>query len=790
MSSKLEIDVRVRTEEAAADVNKLKGDLADVKNAGKTPVKIKIDTADAQKRVTDIKTALKQLQLGSGAESALGGALGEISQEARSLTANMTGATKSIADLGIASGLAAANALGPWGQFAAAVVGAIGFIQRLEREQEVQITQTRQLQQLQGDLGARYNALSQNIATTATTQERFNIISQRVAESFRTQISLANQLAVAYANTAPRTRGLSAAQQADRDAAALTRAAEQALPEIQRLRGSHITLNDVVNDQGALLRNLGIEYTATGNASVDLLNRTAALARMNEQNIRTTVQNITQERNQAEERRRNARRLGEYQEAQQNLNEVSSRLRTAEASLSDATRETAQATSEAERENTRYSASLRDTAAAAGELEEKNRRAANTTAAATAQQLRESRRRIFDVVAETQFDERMRVLRAGTDERQRATQQFRNLIAEEQYRQQQSARAIELARLEEDLQRTGRQRDENEAQRQERLANAQSRYNQIRRESLEAQDADATRRRELAEQEKTQAMETANAVRAAYDLQLQGSQQLIAAQEQQRIARQNLANSSLTQEQIERRAVQQGLDALPAIREQLSLVNQRIEAARERGAAETEINRLIIERMGLETQAMSVEAEAGRTRERQRASIETYRKTMEEAAGSMTQALTGAATAAIFAGDNIGEALQAALASTLQQVATESAVKALFETAKGIAAVATGLPTAPLHFAAAGKFAATAVAAGAVGAAIAPESGATASATGTPSAAPRGEAPTRRDESELSSPKIINISLNAFQSSEQAQSMIVRTLREAGYNSGRSAPRT
>lgn len=785
MSSKLEIDVRVRTEEAAADVNKLKGDLTDVKNAGKTPVKIKVDTAEAQKRVTDIKTALKQLQLGSGAESALGGALGEISQEARSLTANMTGATKSIADMGISMGLAAANALGPWGQLVAGVAGAIGMVQRLEREQIAQMRTERQVQDLLLRTGVSYRTLTGQIEGATTAEQRRQAIVAAGRGLLEANVQLLNQ---GFNDTQIQNF----TRQLDLLGSGMVRTA-------QGVR-QNVSVNEVLGAIAAknsgFFHQMGIEIQFTNNQQINAARVQAALtARLAGHNA--TVRDAART---AHEHAQAASRSFEIELQQNNARTLTNtQLRERAARGIQIQNELARSTAALTQAEDRNTESIQLASRARTELTSAERTAAQgrttapTAAAgaaaanrATAQQLREARRRIFDVVAETQFDERMRVLRAGTDERQRATQQFRNLIAEEQYRQQQSARAIQLARLEEDLQRTGRQRDENEAQRQERLANAQSRYNQIRRESLEAQDADATRRRELAEQEKTQAMETANAVRAAYDLQLQGSQQLIAAQEQQRVARQNLANSSLTQEQIERRAIQQGLDALPAIREQLSLVNQRIEAARERGAAESEINQLIIERMGLETQAMNVEAEAGRARQRQTASIDSYRKTMEEAAGSMTQALTGAATAAIFAGDNIGEALQAALASTLQQVATESAVKALFETAKGIAAVATGSPTAILHFAAAGKFAATAVAAGAVGAAIAPESGATASATGTPPAAPRGEAPTRRDESELSSPKIINISLNAFQDQPSAQAFIVRTLREAGY-SGRDA---
>lgn len=782
MSSKLEIDVRVRTEEAAKDVQDLKQDLDGLKVAGSKPVKVKVETGDAQKRVTDIKTALKDLQIAPGVQSAFAGAMQELSGEARSLTSNLTGTTKGIADMGISMGLAAANALGPWGQLVAGVAGAIGMVQRLEREQIAQMQTERQVQDLLLRTGVSYRTLTGQIEGATTAEQRRQAIVAAGRGLLETNIQLFNQ---GFNDTQIQ----SFTRQLDLLGSGMVRTA-------QGVR-QNVSVNEVLGAVAAknsgFFHQMGMEIQFTNNQQINAARVQAALtARVAAHNAvvrdaaRTALANAqaTSRSFEIELQQNNARSLTNTQlrERAQRGIQIQNELARSTAALTRAEQRNTESIQLASRARTE----LTNVEKQADEQRVKRASTSTNTNVATAQQLREARRRMEDAVQATQFEDRMRVLRAGTDERQRATQQFRNMIAEEQYRQQQTIRATQLARLEEDLQRTGLQRDENEAQRRERLANAEARHAEIRRESREAEEAEATRRRELAEQEKTQAMETANAVRAAYDLQLQGSQQLIAAQEQQRVARQNLANSSLTQEQIERRAIQQGLDALPAIREQLSLVNQRIEAARQRGVAESEINQLIIERMGLETQAMNVEAEAGRTRERQRASIETYRKTMEEAAGSMTQALTGAATAAIFAGDNIGEALQAALASTLQQVATESAVKALFETAKGIAAVATGLPTAPLHFAAAGKFAATAVAAGVVGAAIAPESGATASATGTPPAAPRGEAPTRRDESELSSPKIINISLNAFQDQPSAQAFIVRTLREAGYN-GRDA---
>lgn len=69
---------------------------------------------------------------------------------------------------------------------------------------------------------------------------------------------------------------------------------------------------------------------------------------------------------------------------------------------------------------------------------------------------------------------------------------------------------------------------------------------------------------------------------------------------------------------------------------------------------------------------------------------------------------------AIKSGEDVGAALNKMLTATLQSIGQEATVRALMETAAGIAALATPLtaPEAPGHFAAAGVYASVAVAAG------------------------------------------------------------------------------
>jgi hypothetical protein len=97
-------------------------------------------------------------------------------------------------------------------------------------------------------------------------------------------------------------------------------------------------------------------------------------------------------------------------------------------------------------------------------------------------------------------------------------------------------------------------------------------------------------------------------------------------------------------------------------------------------------------------------------------------------------AILAAGEAAMEGSDGIGRAALAAAAASLKGIAKESAVKALYETAGGFASIAVGdAKGATGHFAAAGQYALTAVAAGVAGAALAPSGGA-----GSPSSAPGG----------------------------------------------------
>jgi hypothetical protein len=154
-------------------------------------------------------------------------------------------------------------------------------------------------------------------------------------------------------------------------------------------------------------------------------------------------------------------------------------------------------------------------------------------------------------------------------------------------------------------------------------------------------------------------------------------------------------------------------------------------------------------------------------------------------AGKLGEAQIAAAFAAAAAGQNAGVAMQAALKASLLALAQESAIKALYATATGLFQLATLNPAAGTTLASAAMFAGVAVAAGVGGALIpSPAAAPTGAAGGSAAmAGPAGATPMRSaGGGGGEAPKNITINFSAFQSNEQAQALIVRSLREAGYN--------
>jgi len=170
--------------------------------------------------------------------------------------------------------------------------------------------------------------------------------------------------------------------------------------------------------------------------------------------------------------------------------------------------------------------------------------------------------------------------------------------------------------------------------------------------------------------------------------------------------------------------------------------------------------------------------------------------TTEQLAGSAKNALTAVGTAmashaqAMIQGkEDIGDALQGMLKDVLSSIGSEAMIKGAMMMAEGAAALA-GIYTAPLaagNFAAGAAFFGVGALASAAGAAI--PAAASSGSGGGGAAGAAGSASTARSETPMRSggstaaeaPKNITINMNAFQSNDQAQALIVRSLREAGY---------
>ena len=685
MSSQVNIDVKVKTDEAASDVKKLGDDINKVKSSGNQPVKVRVDTAEARTRINDIKKALGEMQVGSGVQSAFGAAMGTLSQQAQHLTADLTGASKSAADLGISVGMAAANALGPWGQLVAGVAGAIGMIQNLEREQQTLINTERQVQDVLLQTGLSYRTLTGNIAGATTAEQQ----RQAVITAGRTLLN--NQAAlVAQGYNPEQIRAFT--NQINNLGTTLTRTALGVTENVS----ANDVLGAVVSKNTAFFRQMGMDIKFGNDQQENGIRVALAFARRQQEVAQAT-------RGRAQATLRQA-------EAELNIFSATSRTRDAAFSEGVAERERRVAVARAALSGitSQLAASVRDVENAERSLTELEQQTANqktskllqhaaTSAAHSAQEIRQLREQIGLMLNQART--------LGL-----VSSQYRNVITSAQ-----ELETVETRRLA--MERRGISR--NFEQRQQYL-NLLTREVELRR-NIATQEA-AIRAEEIRRSDEVRARQTQQAEAAI-------------AEERTRL------ETARSQDNERRNSAKAAMDA-----------------------AATEARRKAQEISGGPL------------------------KSLTDAGTSFSQSMSSAFMAVITGSEELGPALQKALAASLTSLATDSAAKSLFEFASGFAALAMGLPTAPLHFKAGGLFAATAVVAGAGAAAVTPSAGGGTGAVGATTASPRPETPTRNETSESQAPKMISISINAFQSNEQAQALIVRSLREAGYNGRQAVP--
>jgi hypothetical protein len=224
-----------------------------------------------------------------------------------------------------------------------------------------------------------------------------------------------------------------------------------------------------------------------------------------------------------------------------------------------------------------------------------------------------------------------------------------------------------------------------------------------------------------------------------------------------------------------------------AARERVRIADQleMTRATENKGTQAAQLAREQVEADAILTRSQGNKAELNRQDAARANEIKAREEMLAGSAGKLGEAQIAAAFAAAAAGENAGEAMQKALKASLMGLAQESAIKALYATATGLFQLATLNPAAATTLTSAAMFAGVAVAAG-VGGALIPAVAAAPSAGGgggAGMAGPAGATPMRSggggsDEA----PKNITINFSAFQSNEQAQALIVRSLREAGYN--------
>ncbi len=218
-----------------------------------------------------------------------------------------------------------------------------------------------------------------------------------------------------------------------------------------------------------------------------------------------------------------------------------------------------------------------------------------------------------------------------------------------------------------------------------------------------------------------------------------------------------------------------------ALRALLVETDARIAAMQAEGRSQAELNSLYQVRVGLQQSLAQASREQTEIQQQQTAGTTAWKESMVGALSSTTDAFAASSIAALESGKSWSDAMQETLRASLFALAKQAIVETLKHTALGFGALA-GLNalSAANEFTAAGLWAATGIAAGAVGVAIPKPSTSTPSATAS-TPAPRAASLGSSDRGGASAqPLQISISVSgALMTSEQVQDGIVRGLDHA-----------
>lgn len=218
-----------------------------------------------------------------------------------------------------------------------------------------------------------------------------------------------------------------------------------------------------------------------------------------------------------------------------------------------------------------------------------------------------------------------------------------------------------------------------------------------------------------------------------------------------------------------------------AMRSLVTEVDTRIAQAREQGAAESEINGLLSQRVGLVTAVNAADRERAAIERERLAPMRAYRDEMVQGLSAVGNAFVESAALALEGEEAFGQAMQRQLRAVLVSLAKQSAVEALKNTALGVAAFAGGsVPQGLAYLKAAGLWAATGVAAG-VGAAAIPRVDSAAAQAGGGGARTPAPAQARAGgaSQESSGPLVLNINVSGALLNEGVEESIVRALDRA-----------
>lgn len=217
-----------------------------------------------------------------------------------------------------------------------------------------------------------------------------------------------------------------------------------------------------------------------------------------------------------------------------------------------------------------------------------------------------------------------------------------------------------------------------------------------------------------------------------------------------------------------------------AMRELVAQVDERIAQAREQGAAESEINGLLSQRVGLVGAVNTADRERAAIERERLAPMKAYRDEMVQGLSAVGNAFVESAALAIEGEEAFGQALQRQLRAILVSLAKQSAIEALKNTALGFAALGSPVTAAkaPFFFKAAGLWAATGILAGGAAAAIPKPDAAAAPGAGARTPAP-AQARAGGAGAESSGPLVLNISVNGALMNEGVEEGIVRALDRA-----------